>query len=653
MSGLFLVLTLFPVLAAVILTVPRRNEAFLHKGTAFICGVILCCMVGGVLFSDGSVVSIPLLELRFTLGGFQSVYGLVVCFMWFMAALLSPQYFMGHHNLRRYYFFFLSCLGFTLGVFLGADLLTAFTFFELMSLGSYVWVVQEETEGALRAGGTYLAIAVLGGLVTLMGIFMLQNLTGTLMLSQLRDACAAVENRKALWTSAGLILFGFAAKAGMFPLHIWLPKAHPVAPAPASALLSGVLTKAGIFGVLVITANILAGDHAWGVLILVIGTITMVLGAVMAVFGTDIKYILACSSLSQIGFISVGVAMLCLLGEHNALAANGTVLYMMNHSLVKLTLFLFAGVVYYNTHALNLNDIRGFGRGKPLLHAVYLCGACSLAGVPGFLGYLSKTLVHEAIVEYAAITGSGAVTAVEWLFLLSGGLTTAYLLKMYIAIFWSKPAAGLHQNGSWGTVASRIAVCVSAITLPLMGLLPHGLSERVSAVTLEFTGGHPFGHAIHYLSLTNLKGVIISLAIGAVVYLLFIRRILLQNGTYVDVWPLWLSLEKSVYVPAIRGLYTVLFAVFRVICDLPDALILLLRLTLLKPAPTKLMPKQGLTGIEAILAKRFQLSDTEAYDRVDSVRESADRLRGSLSFGLLLCLLGLCTVMIYVIAHVF
>ena len=86
------------------------------------------------------------------------------------------------------------------------------------------------------------------------------------------------------------------------------------------------------------------------------------LGAVLAVFSTNLKYILACSSLSQIGFITVGASMICLLGEHNALAANGTVLYMMNHSLVKLALFLFAGVVYYNTHALDLNDIKGFGR---------------------------------------------------------------------------------------------------------------------------------------------------------------------------------------------------------------------------------------------------------------------------------------------------
>ena len=156
-----------------------------------------------------------------------------------------------------------------------------------------------------------------------------------------------------------------------------------------------------------------------------IGVLMGVLGAAIAVFSNNLKYILACSSLSQIGFILVGTAALSLLGQHNALAAHGTVLYMMNHSLVKLTLFLLAGVVYCNTHALDLNQIRGFGRGKPLLHILFLCGACSLAGIPGFLGYISKTLVHESLVELAAESGSLGVTAVEWLFLFSGGLTAA------------------------------------------------------------------------------------------------------------------------------------------------------------------------------------------------------------------------------------
>lgn len=655
MTLTILLLTLLLPLASALflsLTPYGRSEKFLGGAAVLTTLLVFVAMVCLCLSSTGEVLSVPALHWSFFIGGFQKVYGMVVCFMWLISSMLSPQYFRGHHHLKRYYFFFLICLSFTLGVFLSADLYTTFLFFELMSLGSYVWVVQEETEGALSAGKTYLTIAVLGGLVTLMGLFLLDHLTGTLAIDRLSAACAAVENRSALWAAAVCILFGFAAKAGAFPLHIWLPKAHPVAPAPASALLSGVLTKAGIFGVLLITARILPHDHNWGTLILVLGTITMVLGAVLAVFSNNLKYILACSSLSQIGFILVGVSMLCLLGEENALAANGTVLYMVNHSLVKLTLFLFAGVVYYNTHQLDLNKIRGFGRGKPLLHALFLCGAGSLAGIPGFLGYLSKTLVHESIVELAAESGSAAITAVEWLFLFSGGLTAAYLTKIYVALFWQKPAQGLHHEKRWGTPLSAAALLLSTVTLPTLGLLPHGLSEKISGITLEFTGGHPFAHAIHYFSLTNLKGVAISLCIGMLVYFLFIRRCLVKNGVYWERWPKWLSLEESVYRPFFSLLVRILGTFCRVICDFLDLLLLLSRRTFLRDSHERVNSNPHSHAVR-LLSRHSTLSEEEISDRVDTAAETAFRLEGGVSFALLMTCLGLCTVLVLILLHVF
>lgn len=646
-----LAVVLLPVLAAIVIAlVPEKQDGGKRLGLLAILFTLLtllamvCAATG-----DGSTVTVPVMRLSFAAGGFQKLYGLVVCFMWFVSALLSPQYFHGHHYLKRYYFFFLICLGFTAGVFLSADLYTTFLFFELMSLSSYVWVVQEETPEAMDAGKTYLTIAVLGGLVTLMGLFMLYRLTGTLVIAQLHEACAAVGISR-LWPAAVCILFGFAAKAGLFSLHIWLPKAHPVAPAPASALLSGVLTKAGIFGVLLLTGQIMTGDHTWGMLLLVLGAITMVLGAVLAVFSTNLKYILACSSLSQIGFITVGASMLCLLGEHNALAANGTVLYMMNHSLVKLALFLFAGVVYYNTHALDLNDIKGFGRGKPLLHVLFLCGAASLAGIPGFLGYLSKTLVHEAIVEYAELSGMTLITAVEWLFLFSGGLTAAYLTKIYVAIFWQK---GRESGKKWGSPLSVLALCLAAVTLPVLGLTPHAVAEKLSAGTLDFTGGHAFDHTIHYFSWTNLKGVLISLVIGMLVYFLFIRTVLMtKDGRYLSRWPKWLSLEESVYKPFFRALFAVVGVVCRAVCDLLDVLVLLVQRTLLRPSREK--PVRSYSPlVQAIARQSGDKAAREAADRWSTDRDMLGRMTGSLSFGLLMTCLGLCAVLTAVVLYVF
>ena len=200
------------------------------------------------------------LRLHMRADGFRSLYATVAAFMWMMTGLFSPEYFAHYHNRNRYYFFNLMTLGATLGVFLSDDLYTTLIFFEVMSLTSYTWVAHEETPGAMKAAGTYLAVAVIGGLTTLMGLFMLYHELGTLSFDGIRAALGEGEPSGTIVAAAWLTLFGFAAKAGMFPLHIWLPKAHPVAPAPASALLSGILTKSGVFGLLVVATRILPGN---------------------------------------------------------------------------------------------------------------------------------------------------------------------------------------------------------------------------------------------------------------------------------------------------------------------------------------------------------------------------------------------------------
>ena len=361
----------------------RKNKGIRNLFADFV--VILECIImtyllvikfrdpAPVLFSWGDFC---MMGIHLELDGFRLIYGFIAAFMWAMTTVFSREYFIHHRNRNRYYLFTLLTFGATMGVFLSADLFTTFIFFEIMSLTSYVWVAQEENVTALRAAGTYMAVAIIGGLVMLMGLFLLYDAAGTLTLSQLGSAIndAGTAGRLTLtkqYLIGGLLVFGFGAKAGMFPLHIWLPAAHPVAPAPASALLSGILTKSGIFGILAVTCNLFRYQPEWGYAIVILGTLTMFLGAVLAVFSVDLKRVLACSSMSQIGFILIGTGMISLLGEEAALAARGTLLHMVNHSLIKLDLFMVAGVIFINVHKLNLNDIRGFGRKKPLLAATF------------------------------------------------------------------------------------------------------------------------------------------------------------------------------------------------------------------------------------------------------------------------------------------
>ena len=549
------------------------------------------------------------LGMALRVDGFRIVYAAVTIFMWLCSTMLTPEYFGAGKGKVRYHVFSFLTMFATLGVFLSADLFTTFIFFEIMSFTSYVLVVHTKKPDAVRAGSTYLAVAVIGGLVMLMGLFMLYDLVGTLRIVDLKDHCGAILSSGSeseisrLTASAVLILFGFAAKAGMFPLHVWLPKAHPVAPAPASALLSGVLTKCGIFGILIIVMEIMEGCEGFGIALYIFGFITMFAGALPALFSTDLKKTLACSSVSQIGFIIVGASLTLLLGEECTLAATGTLLYMVNHSMFKLCLFLSAGIIYMKKHSLDLNKLRGFGRDKTFLKIIFLVGALGISGVPLFSGYISKTLIHEGLVEYIHLASSGEVilTVSEWLFLLCGGMTAAYMTKLFIAIFVEKPAAednvtsedhpaaekaSLHtEDHTHGTgkvkisfisyLSALLPACVILFFGVLPGLFMKGLGVFMSGFnnfTLAGEGEEVLGH-ISIFSLENLKGSAISLTFGALIYIFVIRRFLTvkdeQKGrVYLSKWPVWLDIEEVIYRPLlIKILPSLLGAICRFVAS--------------------------------------------------------------------------------------
>ena len=527
--------------------------------------------------------------IRLRADGFRSFYATVAAFMWLGTALLSPQYFAHYHNRGRYFLFNLITLGATLGVLYSDDLYTTLIFFEIMSLTSYTWVAHEETPGAMRAAGTYLAVAIIGGLTTLMGLFLLWHSLGTLSFDGMRDAIAARGGADGTVTAAAwLTLFGFAAKAGLFPVHIWLPKAHPVAPAPASALLSGILTKTGVFGMIVVTTRLMGGTETFAVPLTILGAVTMSLGAVMALFSVDLKRTLACSSVSQIGFITVGLGVMSLLGEEGGLAAYGAVQHMLNHSLIKLCLFMCAGVVYMNLHRLNLNDIRGFGRGKPILHVCFLLGALSIGCIPPLgSGFNSKSLLHEGILEYIAHLQHhglpwGGWKALEILFIFSGGLTVAYMTKLYVCLFLEKNADPARQaafdgmNRTHLKPLSALALLMSALVLPALGLFGARFLSPLAARSMPFFGQEPLAHAIRYFSAENLLGAGYSIAVGAAVYFLVVRTWMMKRGAggakeYVNRWPAWLDMENGLYRPLLGALTAFFGAFFGFFASIPDS----------------------------------------------------------------------------------
>ena len=651
----------------------------------FAVTLYLFCTFDGSRILSFSIDSFAGLGIGFVLDGFRSVYTLTAALMWMMTTVFSKEYFKHYHNRNRYYLFMLLTLGATMGVFLSADLYTTFIFFEMMSFTSYVWVAHDERKASLRAAETYLSVAVIGGMAMLMGLFLLYHELGTLEIAALLRLAKACPDKTLLYVAGGCITLGFGAKAGVFPLHIWLPKAHPVAPAPASALLSGILTKSGIFGMIVVSCNLLYGDGDWGSVILLLGCITMFGGALLALFSVDLKRTLACSSMSQIGFVTVGIGMQGLLGEENTMAAMGTLLHMVNHSLIKLVLFMAAGVVFMNVHMLNLNEIRGFGRKKPLLHFIFLMGALGIGGIPLWNGYISKTLLHESIVEYTqllkegvlmpAMFGTGAMKCIEWIFLISGGMTVAYMVKLYVAVFIEKNSDadrqerfdGMKQYMNW---QSKLALTVSAVLLPLMGCLPGIIMDFLAKRGIGFMNAEVLGETVHYFSVNNLKGALISVIIGAALYGLILRPFFMRKTEtgriYVNLWPSRLDLEDHFYRPLIVVLCAVCGFFARVCDSLVDGVVVLLRKTVYRDKALPFELSEGtvftyqlgrlMNKIEEWIEKKFPNEKRRHHEFIHElaiihleIRENRMVITRSLSFGLILFCVGLILTTVYLL----
>ncbi len=450
---------------------------------------------------------------------------------------------------------------------------------------------------------------------------------------------------------------------------------------------------------------------AWGTLILALGTITMVLGAVRARMSIDLKRTLACSSMSQIGFVLVGIGMMGILGEENALAARGALLHMMNHSLFKLVLFSCAGVVFMNLHQLDLNEIRGFGRKKPLLAIPFLLGAAGIAGVPGLNGYVSKTLLHEAIVE------GGSYGVVEWLFLISGGLTAAYMTKLYVCLFVEQHPerqAEFDSRRRYMNFGSALSLLLPALCLPVLGLTAGKTMDAIADLGTDFFHAGELAHKVAYFSLENLKGGLISLAIGAVVYLFVVRKLLMKNGRYVNLWPEKLDLEELIYrplllkllpgalgwvcalfgenritapifrwilrwplgmgsdmtgnnrltAPAATGLFRVLSVLGHAFIDLPDALVWGLRATIFRESRVH-SQEHALGSLPYRLGDQVdhwevahgkEKPDEHRYARLiyrgwRTIRDTTRRISGNLSFALLMLCVAVCIVLLYVLGY--
>ncbi len=322
--------------------------------------------------------------------------GIISIFLWTLSSFYAIEYMKESHAHGRYNIFSLLTLGGMMGVVFTGNLFTLYIFFELLSVASAILVFHEETPEAMKAGFKYLFLGIAGGLILLFGIIMTYEITGS---GDLTIIGIGLEGSK--WTPLIFwsFIIGFGVKAGMFPMHIWLPSAHPVAPSPASALLSGVMIKAGAYGIFKTVYNVIGYTditHShMGLLypLMILALITIFLGSACAITQTEIKKMLAYSSISQIGYVIMGIALLTPTGIVGAL------LHIFAHAFMKGTLFMAAGAFIYKTGLRELEDLKGIGQRMPFTTLCFSICAFSMIGIPPFIGFISKWFLAVGSLE--------------------------------------------------------------------------------------------------------------------------------------------------------------------------------------------------------------------------------------------------------------
>jgi multicomponent Na+:H+ antiporter subunit D len=422
-------------------------------------GVMLLGVSRGVGY-ETTISFLPGLPLELRVDSISLLFGSLSAVLWLVTTVYAVGYMEREPARSRFFGFFALSVAATMGVALAGNLLTFFVFYEALTLATYPLVVHRGTEEALRAGRVYLAYTLGGGVVLLLGVLVLYATTGA---ADLRPGgtLGGGASDATLTVAYVLLVAGLAVKAAMVPLHGWLPRAM-VAPAPVSALLHAVaVVKAGAYGIVRVTYDLYGIElaHELGVLTALgaFAAATIVYGSLRALRATELKPLLAWSTVSQVSYITIGVATFGPLGTIGALV------HLVHQGLMKITLFFCAGTLEQTLGVKRIEDLDGVGRRLPLAMGAFTVCALGMIGVPPVAGFVSKWYLGLGALE----AGSGWVLGV---LVLSTLLNAAYFLPLLRRIWFAERAEpfGEHRprrrvEAQWTLLLP--ACCTAALAL--------------------------------------------------------------------------------------------------------------------------------------------------------------------------------------------
>lgn len=361
-------------------------------------------------------------------------FALLVVSTFLFSGIYSLKYMERDHHLGHYYTLYLMLSGSVLGLVLTGDIFNMFVMIEIMTFACVALAAfRNRQKGALEASFKYLVIGSMGSSFTLFGITLLYAQCHTLNMAQL-SSILSTTHTPTTTLALGMLVAGFGVKAYLVPFHTPAADSYTVAPASVSMMFSGMVNKAGVYGMIRLLYIIFRSMDSTAVqtLLTVIGAVTMFVGVTMALSQHDFKRLLAFHSISQIGYVITAA------GLGTALGLTGGLFHAMNHTLFKGLLFLCAGAVFYATGSTNLDELGGLSKRMPKTTICFLVGAFSIAGLPPFNGFASKWMIYQATYEKAVTTGHIGYALVTVVALVVSVMTLASFIKVTQAVFFGQ-----------------------------------------------------------------------------------------------------------------------------------------------------------------------------------------------------------------------
>lgn len=540
--------------AVISLILPRKG-----KPSAYIFSFLgaLSLAVFGLFISFGSPIqttSFPVSSLfSFGLRG-DALSGFFVILISLLAAtvsLFSIGYIKGLERRGLMGFLFNIFILSMYAVVLSDTVITFLISWETMSVVSYFLVTFDRDDRSAKAGLVYAVMTHIGTAFIMVLFFLLYTTTGHMEFSGMRAASETLPN--GIKTVVFLCsVIGFGTKAGIIPLHTWLPRAHPAAPSNISALMSGVMIKTGIYGLVRITMDIMGeGPEWWGITLIVIGTVSSVLGVLYALMEHDLKRLLAYHSVENIGIILLGVGASMMFRSNglyalSALALIAGLYHTLNHAVFKGLLFLGAGSVLHATHTKNMENMGGLITSMPYTAALFLIGSVSICALPPFNGFVSEWLTYQSLLlgfTSPSVTAKiisplgGAALA------LTGALAAACFVKAFGISFLGVPRSSHARDAKESSPSMIAGMTILALLCLVLGIFPSLAVTVISPAVVGITGAHGLFAGTGVLTISQTFSTLSPVGILFTMTVMFVATVLFvftaggrKKTSYGDPW---------------------------------------------------------------------------------------------------------------------